>query len=91
MEAACPYTALKQPQRLPPTLVTLSTTDARVPYWCPLKWAARARAMSRDPAPVHVAPDLHLGHGAAESERSELTVQLATWAAKAMGLLEPCR
>lgn len=56
----------------PPTLITASSTDTRVPVWGPLKWAARARAMNQGPAPILVAPDLHAGHAAHESQRLEL-------------------
>lgn len=85
MQTACPYQGLRG-GAFPPTLITASSTDTRVPAWGPLKWAARARAMNQGPAPILVAPDLHAGHAAHESQRLELAALLQAFAMRALGL-----
>ncbi len=35
------------PGQLPPVLVSCSLRDARVPFWVPAKWVARARSLSQ--------------------------------------------
>ncbi|KAL6784085.1 hypothetical protein ACKKBG_A04735 [Auxenochlorella protothecoides x Auxenochlorella symbiontica] len=85
VQTACPYQGLRG-GAFPPTLITASSTDTRVPVWGPLKWAARARAMNQGPAPILVAPDLHAGHAAHESQRLELAALLQAFAMRALGL-----
>ena len=40
----CPYQAVRPGMRYPPTLLTCSQADVRVPFWGPLKYVARLRA-----------------------------------------------
>ena len=43
----CPYQNIgKNGRKYPPVMITCSTTDERVPFWGPLKYAARLRGMS---------------------------------------------
>ena len=87
----CPYQALAEDTEskarpLPPILITVSESDARVPQWGPIKWALRARARRR--ADVLVAPELHAGHAAHEAERLEVAACLQAWAMLATGTEE---
>lgn len=43
MRRLCPYQGV-HPAPYPPTLLTCSEADLRVPFWGPLKYAARLRA-----------------------------------------------
>jgi protease II len=48
----CPYQAIR-PASFPPTLLTCSQDDLRVPFWGPLKFAARMRAAQRQHCSQH--------------------------------------
>ena len=70
----CPYQGVL-PAPYPPTLLTCSQADLRVPYWGPLKHAARLRAVAaahasssgggsrgRQCGPILLLPDGQSGH-----------------------------
>lgn len=80
----CPYQSL-HPAAYPPTLLTCSQSDGRVPFWGPLKFAARLRGAQRGAAPVLLLPDAHEGHFAAEAERLRLKALHYAFLLKALG------
>ena len=61
VRAVCPYQGVR-PAAYPPTLLTCSQADLRVPFWGPLKFVARVRA-----AVAAHAPPASLGGDAASS------------------------
>lgn len=79
LQEICPYHNLKKGLQYPPVMITCSTSDERVPYWGPLKYAARLRAAqqglsrhSRSKAGVLVVADAHQGHLPSERERYDI-------------------
>lgn len=68
IRAVCPYQGVR-PAPYPPTLLTCSQADLRVPFWGPLKHAARMRAAAAEHAaggggrgPILLLPDAQDGH-----------------------------
>lgn len=71
MRQLCPYQNVR-PAAYPPTLLTCSQSDLRVPFWGPLKHAARLRAAAARHAgagggdgqrgPILLLPDAQAGH-----------------------------
>lgn len=70
LQAICPYHNVR-PASFPPMLLTCSQQDARVPFWGPLKYAARLRAATtaapgnssrRCSGPILLLPDAQMGH-----------------------------
>ena len=90
LKKICPYYNIKKDtsggggndlhnERYPPVFVTCSSTDARVPIWGPLKYAARLRAASGDDhvdgvgrGSVLVYADAHGGHLSDDREKYDL-------------------
>ncbi|EFN57461.1 hypothetical protein CHLNCDRAFT_51004 [Chlorella variabilis] len=68
IRALCPYQTVRQ-AAYPPVLLTCSQQDMRVPYWGPLKFAARLQAAAREGqagrvqgGPILLLPDGQAGH-----------------------------
>jgi oligopeptidase B len=80
LRAACAYTNCRPAAaRYPPTMLTCSQSDRRVPFSGPLKFAARLRAAQAagggGGGGVLVAADVHEGHAAGERQRYEVKAQ----------------
>jgi len=56
-----PYDNVRR-QDYPAMLVTAGLWDAQVPYWAPVKWVARLRALRTNDAPLLLLTDLDGGH-----------------------------
>ncbi|KAL4425735.1 hypothetical protein ABPG75_009751 [Micractinium tetrahymenae] len=79
----CPYQNVRPAAAYPPTLLTCSLSDLRVPFWGPLKHAARLRGsiaaaaaaagqrrgQDRPGGPILLLPDEQTGHFVHERER----------------------
>jgi protease II len=82
LRQTCPYAGLRPgAPYYPPMLLTCAQSDRRVPFWGPLKFAARVRAAAAGRAgggggggggEVLVSVDAHEGHWAGERERHEV-------------------
>eukprot|EP00887_Chlorella_sp_A99_P000935 scaffold5.g935.t1 len=77
LAATCPYQRRLPAGPLPALFVTCSQTDMRVPFWGPLKYAAKLRAAQAAGGgrPMLVAADAHGGHFAPEREHFRLKAQ----------------
>ena len=73
IQRLCPYHNAPAAASLPPVLLTCSQQDMRVPFWGPLKYAARLRAAAAAGAqqpgaaasrqgPILLLPDGQTGH-----------------------------
>ncbi|GAB4817005.1 hypothetical protein N2152v2_004051 [Parachlorella kessleri] len=82
----CPYQNI-HPSAYPATLVTCSQSDFRVPFWGPVKYAARLRAAQQGAGPVLLLPDAHEGHFAHESDRLKLNAMHYAFLLKALGCI----
>lgn len=74
LRRSCPYQGVTPGRPLPPIMLTCSQSDRRVPFWGPLKYAARVRAAGSaggGGGTVLVAADEHEGHFVGERERYE--------------------
>ena len=56
-----PYENVKT-QPYPPMLVTAGLSDRRVPYWEPVKWVAKLRAMKTNDSPIVLVTQMSAGH-----------------------------
>lgn len=94
MRRICPYQGVR-PARYPPTLLTCSQNDQRVPFWGPLKHAARLRAAveahagggqqgSRRGGPILLLPDGQAGHFVHQRDLYETKAQQYAWLAAAL-------
>ena len=61
MRGWSPYDNVRR-QAYPAMLVTAGLWDAQVPYWAPVKWVARLRALRTNRAPLLLLTDLEGGH-----------------------------
>jgi len=69
-------------------LVTASTLDVRVPFWQPLKWVAKMRAMKTDSNTLALMIDEttgHFGDGGREGRATESAYEFA-FLYRALGL-----
>jgi oligopeptidase B len=67
-------------QDYPAMFVTASLWDAQVPYWVPVKWVARLRAMRNNREPLLLQIDLDHGHdgsGASSERRHRRAMEVA--------------
>ena len=78
LQQICPFYNIdsKKGVQYPPVMIICSTSDERVPYWGPLKYAARLRAAQQaqqgTSAGVLVVADAHQGHLPSERERYDV-------------------
>lgn len=96
----CPYQNVSPAASYPPTLLTCSQSDLRVPFWGPLKHAARLRGSiaaaaaaatmqqeggGRSGGPILLLPDEHAGHFVHERDRFAAKAQQYAFLAAALG------